>query len=482
MPPQFTLPPDNRSIGSGNPPADMNAHTDALIAMGAGLNVLNAAFAGGADPTGAADSAAAIQAALNAVPAGGGAICLPPGTYKLASTVTNAVTPTRIQGSGRWATTVNFTGTGDAIRMYNPSGSGTGVGGGVRDLAIDGTSAGAGSTGLHIGDGSNYDLDCVVQNFSGTGSIGFHFDNTVWWAEKIHGNVYASNCTQGVVFDVTGATTSTFSFGYCDLHVWINAGVNAGQDGVVLQNGARIYNGSLTIQGNWVGSSSALSNYVLRLTGTVPAGHPNAGAGSQIIRSRLDIMAETTTGANTPGTIFTNVAGTNVILGCYGVINFGGGTGSFTATNHPANSNQATFWYNGIVNGDNNLNPGAITLPVSLGGHLYSSCFFNTNGDLFVASGDFFRVTLTQNITVNFNASTNVGAPRRITLIIIQAAGGGFTVTWPHTGSPTTGAPTVNWAGGTAPTMTATANAVDVYKLETINGATWYGQALQNVS
>ena len=33
MPAPYTLPPDTRSVGSGNPPADVNAHTDALIAM-----------------------------------------------------------------------------------------------------------------------------------------------------------------------------------------------------------------------------------------------------------------------------------------------------------------------------------------------------------------------------------------------------------------------------------------------------------------
>lgn len=56
------------------------------------------------------------------------------------------------------------------------------------------------------------------------------------------------------------------------------------------------------------------------------------------------------------------------------------------------------------------------------------------------------------------------------------------TVTWPHNASPTTTSPKVIWAGGTAPTMTATANAIDVYYLETLDGATWYGRAAQNMS
>jgi hypothetical protein len=87
MPAQFTLPPDTRSVGSGNPPADMDGVVDALTAMGTGFNVLNAAFSGGADPTGAADSAAALQACITAAAAAGQPVTIPPGTYKTTATL-----------------------------------------------------------------------------------------------------------------------------------------------------------------------------------------------------------------------------------------------------------------------------------------------------------------------------------------------------------------------------------------------------------
>jgi hypothetical protein len=78
MPAQFTLPPDNRAVGTGNPPADMNAVVDAPTAMGATRNVLNAAYAGGAFLDGASDSYPAIQAALMAAwNAGGGVVKVP---------------------------------------------------------------------------------------------------------------------------------------------------------------------------------------------------------------------------------------------------------------------------------------------------------------------------------------------------------------------------------------------------------------------
>ena len=66
MPVDFTLPPDTRADGPGNPPQDVDNLVDALTARAPGLNVLNALFSGGADPTGAADSTAAINAALAA--------------------------------------------------------------------------------------------------------------------------------------------------------------------------------------------------------------------------------------------------------------------------------------------------------------------------------------------------------------------------------------------------------------------------------
>ena len=91
---QFTLPPDTRAVGTGNPPADMNAVVDAVTAMGAGYNVLNAAFSGGADPTGVADSTAAINAASAA-----GVAILPPGTFLLNSS-TPLTGPVRGAGIG----------------------------------------------------------------------------------------------------------------------------------------------------------------------------------------------------------------------------------------------------------------------------------------------------------------------------------------------------------------------------------------------
>jgi hypothetical protein len=489
MPAQFTLPPDNRAVGTGNPPADMNALIDTVTAMGAAGNVLNAAYAGGADPTGAADSTSAIQAAINALPATGGTVYLPAGTYKVASTLTvNSLLYACIRGAGRWATKINFTGTGDCLRVYDTDTTGRLTGGGLLDFTIDGTSAGNSSAGLHYGDMRAGELRIAVQNFTGTGSIGVHLDNQNSWTEECFGYLWVSNNTQNVVFDVSGATTAGASFGYSDFSMEILAKAN--QDGVVLANGALIYNSRLSVKGNFQGTSAANTSAVLRLTGTVPAGHPNAGNGSKLLKSRLDILAECAsgTGSNVPQTIAFGTLGTNTLIGCTGILDFSMGNLAFATTNWTALGAAGSFMFTGLIAGDFNLNNagGGITggNSVALQGAVsFSKSLLNvTNGAVSVDAGDFFNATLTGNTTISLNpggASTLAGAQRKTIIIRQAAAGGPFTVTWPSTGSPTTSSPTIIWPGGVTPAMSTAASAADVYFLDTYDGATWYGRAMQ---
>ncbi len=161
MPAQFTLPPDTRSVGSGNPPADMNSVVDAITAMGAGLNILNAAFAGGADPGGTNDSTAAIQAAINAQ---AGPVDIPPGHYLVN---TGGVSITLLNGTvlrGAFAGTYPGTDTIPGISYLSraagancdvllaPDGNNVFR---IYDLAIDGNkNNNTAGYGLHVADGA----------------------------------------------------------------------------------------------------------------------------------------------------------------------------------------------------------------------------------------------------------------------------------------------------------------------------------------
>jgi len=82
--------------------------------------------------------------------------------------------------------------------------------------------------------------------------------------------------------------------------------------------------------------------------------------------------------------------------------------------------------------------------------------------------GTNFSHTLTENTTFTFSNPAASGKVSAFTLKIVQdASASGYTVTWPAS---------VNWPSATAPTLTATASAVDYFVFITHDGGTnWYG-------
>lgn len=83
-------------------------------------------------------------------------------------------------------------------------------------------------------------------------------------------------------------------------------------------------------------------------------------------------------------------------------------------------------------------------------------------------AGNAFMHTLTENTTFTFSNPPTSGTAYSFSLELIQdASASGFTVTWPTT---------VDWPSATAPTLTATASAVDVFVFYTRDGGTtWQG-------
>ena len=79
-----------------------------------------------------------------------------------------------------------------------------------------------------------------------------------------------------------------------------------------------------------------------------------------------------------------------------------------------------------------------------------------------------FQHTLTENTTFTFSNPAVSGKATSFTLKLVQdASASGYTVTWPAT---------VDWPSATAPTLTATASAVDLFVFYTNDGGTtWYG-------
>lgn len=303
------------------------------------------------DTTGATD-AARITAAVAKLPSTGGVVALEPAApwYVACGQVSINRSGVYLDAPGVY---INAVGTGDVIRMFDNAGTFWPVyGGGITGFpVIDGTSAGAGSCGIHMGDLLSARCDAYVQNFSGSGSIGIHFDNANYWTEQLGGRVRVKNCKQGVVFDVTGAVTSASSFARANLDIYIDQ-ITASNDGLVVQNGALIYDGTIGYRGNFVGSASALTSCAVRVTGTVPAGHPGAGNFAGIYDCQLLFGLECAAAANTPTTfLFGN--NSNLIKNCTGILDFGtdGAAANFTSTARIGNF----FPFNGNTAGDTAL-------------------------------------------------------------------------------------------------------------------------------
>ena len=87
-----------------------------------------------------------------------------------------------------------------------------------------------------------------------------------------------------------------------------------------------------------------------------------------------------------------------------------------------------------------------------------------------MANGNTFIVTMNANVSafsiVNTDTSFSANRAYSITLVLKQDATGGRTVTWP--------AGTL-WAGGSAPTLSTAANAIDVFTLISISTNQWLG-------
>lgn len=83
-------------------------------------------------------------------------------------------------------------------------------------------------------------------------------------------------------------------------------------------------------------------------------------------------------------------------------------------------------------------------------------------------NGNAFSHTLTENTTFTFSNPPTTGTAYTFSLEVIQdASASGYTVTWPTS---------VDWPSATAPTLTATASAKDVFVFYTRDGGTnWYG-------
>lgn len=308
MPAQFTLPPDTRVVFGGNPPADINALTDAVTAMGAALNPLSAAFAGGADPTGAADSTAALNAWLAALGGGAGRGSWPAGTYK--TTAPLAVPPgASWQGDGGWdpklwgriGTVIypDSSFTGASVISVSDGGVNGVAGPRMRHFSVDGSRLPASVAGITVTGAVNEGLieDVAIASVTGAGFVVASSANGFphsWHGQRVKVNAAGGNCftisnladstlidffalgsTGGHGVSVSGACPNTRLIGWRS--EW-NAG-GAGKYGYFLGGawGTGTGSGGLKMTG-CTSDRNDLDGWHIVATGTVPLNLAGCGA------------------------------------------------------------------------------------------------------------------------------------------------------------------------------------------------------------
>jgi hypothetical protein len=130
-----------------------------------------------------------------------------------------------------------------------------------------------------------------------------------------------------------------------------------------------------------------------------------------------------------------------------------------------------------LQNGGSNVVTAAYTGDVDVTGELIVDSYNETYAAVTSTSnattvnceaGNAFSHTLTENTTFTFSNPPASGTAFSFSLELIQdASASGFTVTWPTA---------VDWPAATAPTLTATASAKDIFVFYTRDGGTtWYG-------
>ncbi len=218
----------------------------------------------------------------------GGTIYLPQGNYTTSSNITCPnISPSdtagvciwfpniTIIGAGRRATVINYTGTGDAIRMqdtiFNQAG-GKQPAGTLERFQLIGTASA--TSGIHVGDMISPTFrDLSITGFSNSGCTStksaFWFDNEIGWTEHTTmDNIGLGDPTGGTVncvgmlFSRTSPGTNSFAR-FTGLNLSFNVPANG--IGVQTNNDISLFNmPAFQMVGNLSGSPST----VIKLTGT----------------------------------------------------------------------------------------------------------------------------------------------------------------------------------------------------------------------
>jgi parallel beta-helix repeat protein len=318
-----------------------------------------------ADPTGATDSTSAIQAALNAVPSGGGVVYIPAGTYLVSASLTMA-SGTMLVGDG-WASELFMAADANLEHIADASDTSECC---IRDLQINGngTNQTGGGTSMVGGDSS---VDLTVRNVwvhnswgqgiyfggaagaliegcyataNGVGSVnGFGFglndgaaynritgcytSGNLEGGYSVYGSSAANAAHDTVIVGCTAYTESEIGFNIYNAYNCTVSGCNAvdcGTAGIQVEYEAA----NVTVTGCTVSSDGGV--YGINI---IPTGNGCVVSGCTSTGSGTGINADNTTGVTITG----NQCSGNVNTGIY--LGHNSGVTNFTVAGNTCNDN-----------------------------------------------------------------------------------------------------------------------------------------------
>ena len=455
----YTIPSDTHTAGNSGHVTDHNNIAD-MLKLNTGINLANTAYAGGADPTGATFSDAALAAALAALGSNYGQIIIPPGTYKFNNSHTfgpgqGLVCPEGFNND----CTIYYHGDSSFIHAYDPAFNidlpyPTSPGPTFSGFTIDGTSAGSAAVGFELGDLQAPTVNLQIQNFTGATAIGAWFNNTVGWVEYGFVTINLINCTSCVVFDNNGGL-STFDA----MAFQFTVALQPNQNGVTWQNGAYQQTGTFILYGGAQGALSTNSGNVVNMV----------NGGLKYVQTT--IACECDYGTGTVGPVSINFNSSNGQFIGFGLIAFTNQSGTFQSSNCYQNYSFAFSGYITVQTSGDPLGVPGIngTALIVNGGSLWT--FGTTDGGgtgkyIYNGTGDFFGTTLASGANTFSLYSPIAGRPQRMLWQVTQPASGSA-ATLTLTGAKTT-------AGSGVLTLSSTNNYVDVIDVWTPDGATVY--------
>lgn len=227
----------------------------------------------GADPTGVADSTAAIQAAIDSLGTSAGTVYFPSGVFKVTSTIRVKYDRQHLVGSGMYSTEIRFAPTANDVcfhfEKYSGAPSSVLVQGSIKDLSIYSTDSTYEKTAIDLIDTGGYEVaNIVVGGSVAVGSTGL-------WSNGVNGASIGikTNGREAGVFnylyiaadipinlaDNPNSTLDVDHFHFSNLYLLGGDGVSLTNPLFKIESGVNIQN--LTLDGfqAWVGGGAGFS-------------------------------------------------------------------------------------------------------------------------------------------------------------------------------------------------------------------------------